>query len=413
MMLQINHLLNRLVTETEAKEQLAQSLSKLWWLLLIYFGIFTALASSSALLISAAAVGQPPLVGDYLLIKKYPDQQTIQPGENARFTIIVSNIDADVDLKDVTVQDLIAPDCSREIGDLPSNSDFPTYNCFLNNVQAPVVDWAIVKGVNPADGESDQARDSAIVDIIDAIIDIEATPSTLASPGGPVDFSVDILNTGSVTVVLQSLTSPQLGNLVDPGNALLSENECSQLLQSPVLIPVGNSANCNFRSEIVGKVGNHPILVSAMFEDETGNTITRSANETIEMTTPVRHNAYLPISFARIDEPNDTCADAVPLSADVIYYFFPEDSDDWYFFELDKKEEVLVELSNFLPRLGQIVIYKGADCRSLQILRNNGNDQDAKPVPLGIQPPGRYYILVVNAGKPSNQVPYQLVVHIQ
>lgn len=395
----------------ERVQRLAERWSRLLWLFFTTLGTVIALYLFGVLFIPAATSAEPLLVGDYLLIKKYPDQQTIQPGENAKFTIIVSNIDPDADLTDVVVQDLTAPDCSREIGDLPANSNFPTYNCFLPDVQEPVKSWAVVKGVNLANGQSDQARDSAIVDIIDASISIEATPSSIASPGASVDFSLDILNTGSVTVVLQSLASPQMGDLVDPGNRLLSDNECSQVLHSLSSIPSGSGITCSFSSEITGEEGNYLIEVAATAEDEAGNTITRSASKTIAIKPPVRHSTYLPVSFAKVDESNDTCPDAFPLQVSILYRFFAEDKDDWYYFDLHQSEEIVVELSNFFPRLGQIVVYTGDDCGSLRILKNNGNDLEAKPVPLGIQPPGRYFILVVNAGKPNSQVPYELIVH--
>ncbi len=114
-----------------------------------------------------------------------------------------------------------------------------------------------------------------------------------------------------------------------------------------------------------------------------------------------------------LDEPNNTCANSFPLITNQAYYFLPDDIDDWYYFDLIQQGNVLVELTNFVPRFGQIIIYEGGLCNTLRVLKNNGNDRETKLVPLGEQPPGRYYILVINDGDPSSLERYQLQVKFQ
>ncbi len=354
-----------------------------------------------------------PEVGDYLLIKKYPDQQTIQRGEPAQFSIIVSNIDSSVNLTGIAVVDLLAPDCSRTIGNLPANSNFPTYLCTLDSVQEPLINWAAVQGTNPVNDQIDRARDSARVDIIDISVSLEAEPSSMPPPGGSIKFTVHISNTGSVTVALRSLTSPQFGDLTNPTNQLVSDNRCLPDPNLPLLLPNGDAVSCSFYSEIIGDTSQYPAEVIAWAMDKEQNSVVNSGTTTIDITAPVIHKTFIPLTLDMLNEPNDSCSNAYPLGINQPYHFMPDDLDDWYYFDLDKQGNVLVELTNFVPKLGQIVIYNGGRCNTLQVLKNNGNDLESKPVPLGLQPPGRYHVLVVNAGEPNVLEPYKLQIHFQ
>lgn len=387
---------------------------------LIIFSVVLLLAASTIIsVLSSTAVANSndiastPELGKYLLIKKYPDWQAVQRGKTANFTIIVSNIDAEVNLADVVVQDNLAPDCNRHIGNLPADSNFPTYICSLENIQEPLVSWTTVEGTNSVDGELDSARDSAVIDLIDISVAVDADPSKLPQPGGDIKFSVLITNTGSVTVTLNSLTSSQFGDITDPENGLVSDNNCVPNPYFPILPPQGNSVTCSFRAEVLGDAATYPVEITAHAADQAENGVDKSGMTTIDITTPISYAAYFPLAVDTLDEPNDNCSAAYPIHINQAYYFFPDDRDDWYYFDLSRQGHVLVELSNFVPLLGQIVIYKGGHCDTLQILKNNGNAQESKPVPLGIQPAGRYYILVINDGTANNREPYTLQVSFQ
>ncbi|MDJ0665410.1 MAG: SdrD B-like domain-containing protein [Acidimicrobiia bacterium] len=61
-------------------------------------------------------------------IQKTPDTQTVVEGDDATFTIIVTNT-GQTDLFNVTVSDPLAPACDNVIGDLPVGSAPVTYTC--------------------------------------------------------------------------------------------------------------------------------------------------------------------------------------------------------------------------------------------------------------------------------------------
>ena len=308
---------------------------------------------------------------------------------------------------------MITPDCSRRIGNLPANSNFPTYRCVLEDIQEPIVNWASVRGINPVNGEVDSARDSAVIDIVDISVDLGAEPLSVPSPGDTIEFTVEVVNTGSMTVTLHSLTSLQFGDLLDPDNKQVLTNSCVPDSSITEIFPDGEDFSCSFKAPVLGEPRLYPVEVTAHVFDRAENEVTKTGLTTIEITPTQYFASFLPITLDTRDEPNDKCAFAFPLEVNQAYHFFPDDEDDWYYFDLEEMGFVEVVLSDFTPRLGQIIIYDGGDCNSLGILKNNGNDQELKLVPLGIQPPGRYHLLVINAGKPNPLDPYNLQIHFQ
>lgn len=350
--------------------------------------------------------------GAYLRILISPDQQTLFRGDSASFTIIVLNSSSEVNLTNVVVKDLLAPDCNRTIGNLPADSNFPPYKCTMNNIQEPTINWITVEGTNPVDEQLDLANDSASIDIIDISVTLSADPSSIQWPGGKVEYSILARNTGSVPLILNSLSSPQFGDLTDPGNQIVEDNSCLPNPNLPLLPANGGESNCSFSVDLFGESGQIATEVSVGAQDSGGKTIFDTDTINVIINDPDVYTAYFPIVVDKRDEPNNDCFDAYPLSPNQAYHFLPNDSDDWYHFDLSQKDNVFVELTNFVPRLGQVIVYAGDNCNSLQILKNNGNDLETKIVPLGIQPPGRYFILVINDGEPNYQERYQLQVTI-
>ena len=368
-----------------------------------------ALMSSNVVARSDKNSGTP---GAYLQILISPDQQSLLPGNSAIFTINVSNTSDQINLTNVVVKDLFAPDCNRMIGNLPADFNFPPYTCTLNNVQEPTVNLISVEGTNPIDGEVDIATDTTSIDIVDISVTVDANPTNIQLPGGEIDFSVFISNTGSVAVILNSLTSPQFGNLTDPANLSVTDNTCIPDTNLP-LLPPNRGEFCSFKAELLGEAGPIPIEVTVSAKDNEENTISESDITFVNISVPVVHSVHFPLVIDMQDEPNNTCSSSFPLITNQAYYFLPNDIDDWYYFDLLQQGNVLVELTNFISRFGQIVIYEGGFCNSLRVLKNNGNDMETKLVPLGEQPPGRYHILVINDGDPSSLERYQLQVIFQ
>lgn len=109
------------------------------------------------------------------------------------------------------------------------------------------------------------------------------------------------------------------------------------------------------------------------------------------------------------EEPNDSCAEALGISLNRQESFLPDDKDDWFFFDLPAAGTVTVELREFAPRRGQLIVASGQGCSGLQLVGSNGENRPDKTVSLGLRPPGRFFIWVINDG-PMGSTPYRLLV---
>lgn len=104
----------------------------------------------------------------------------------------------------------------------------------------------------------------------------------------------------------------------------------------------------------------------------------------------------------RAEEPNDKCSEAFGLSLNTNQTFRPDDKDDWFYFDTAHESELTIELHDFLPGVGQIIVasekQSGQGCNGLTLVGNNGSSNSTKIVSLGRQPAGRYYIWIINDG---------------
>jgi hypothetical protein len=126
---------------------------------------------------------------------------------------------------------------------------------------------------------------------------------------------------------------------------------------------------------------------------------------------------YLPMvtwAYRRSEEPNDTCAESLGLMLNVDESFHADDVHDWFYFDLPAAADVTVELRDFTPADGQIVVAgeqeAGQGCAGLQLLGSDGSDQPNKTVDLDQQPAGRYYVWVINDGIAGSNITYRLFI---
>ena len=124
--------------------------------------------------------------------------------------------------------------------------------------------------------------------------------------------------------------------------------------------------------------------------------------------------AFFPLAqfagdMARPDEPNNTCAEAFPISPDRRHSFQADDRNDWYRFTLPAAGDVSVELENFRPLAGQLLAASGP-CGALQRLGQNGDYATTKTIELGRLNAGTYTVLVINDGRTDIPDPYDLFV---
>ena len=112
-----------------------------------------------------------------------------------------------------------------------------------------------------------------------------------------------------------------------------------------------------------------------------------------------------------VEEPNDSCQEAVSIAVNVGYEFGADDLHDWFSFTLAESAPVTVELTEFAPEAGQLAVAEGS-CSALDLLGHNGDFSSSKAVSVGTLEPGRYFILVINDGPKYLDEPYQLRVDV-
>ena len=245
---------------------------------------------------------------------------------------------------------------------------------------------------------------------VPASINLSATaePPFIHPPSQSVTFNVRVDNTSAAdTLTLTELRDELLGNLDGRGTCNV-----------PVDIPSGASYGCSFSAVVVGQTGqqkSRTISATAKDDDLSPGTLTDSTIVTVNVTDLPRQFAYMP-GVANVYV-GSSCGNAFPLNLlNRRYTFLPpaKSAQHVFRFELPRQGDVSVELTNFVPRAGQLVVWSGA-CGSLQLLGRNPNTALNKTVDLGSLPavngqsqPIQYIIQIINDG-PTNMIdPYGL-----
>ena len=112
-----------------------------------------------------------------------------------------------------------------------------------------------------------------------------------------------------------------------------------------------------------------------------------------------------------VEEPNNSCQEAVSIATNTSYEFMANDANDWFSFSLSRSAGTTVELTEFGPKDGQILVAEGS-CGDLKLVGHNGDFSATKIIKLGILKPGRYYIWLINDGATNIQKPYKLRVKV-
>lgn len=496
------------------------------FLLLFLALLFTSIHSARVAATSQSVPDDPEAAQALLVISKTAGKPVVRRGEKADYTIVVFNSSQNIALLNVTVSDPLVPDCSRTLGNLAPGED-RVINCSKLNVQQAFTNVATVEGQNANNGMTDSASDSASIEVIDLTLALTPQPSSLAEPGGTVAFSLSATNTGSVDVTLNSLNSPQYGDLFDADNSQLQNNTCARDAGNlPQIASNGGMFECSFEAEVVSQPGQYVVVTTAVAEDGSGNSVTKSAEgtltitnvkagmnvtlnaspdrliapggvvtltleientsavdtlseftmidsvrgnvdgqgdceaplalasgasytcsysyelagpagstrqhtltvtavddddppnpvsdtavDTIELVEPPTYVAWLPAVVADVEEPNDECRQAYGILVNQPYFPLPDDEEDWFYFELTQQKTVTIEIKNFVPLEGQGIVYQGASCSVLSSsIANEGSSSLNREIKLGSQPPGRYYVRMINDGAPNTRDRYELFV---
>jgi uncharacterized repeat protein (TIGR01451 family) len=166
----------------------------------------------------------PPVIPSTpaIAITKSPDEQTIQRGKPATWTITVRNI-GNVTLTNVTVNDTAAPRCARTSAALPSLASMApdasaTYTCTRTDVPASFTNVAVATGTPPT-GSNVSASDSARVTVRAPLrprpvthpsIGLEKSPtSQMVALGGTATFHLTVTNSGDVALTRVTVRDPR------------------------------------------------------------------------------------------------------------------------------------------------------------------------------------------------------------
>ena len=149
------------------------------------------------------------VINPAITIAKTPDSQQVVSGDDATFTITVTNT-GDVALTDVTVGDALAPDCDNTFATLAAGA-VESYSCTVTGVTADFTNTASVSGDDPL-GNAVTDSDTADVDVIGPAITISKTPdSQQVVSGDDATFTITVTNTGDV-----DLTDVTVGDALAP-----------------------------------------------------------------------------------------------------------------------------------------------------------------------------------------------------
>jgi hypothetical protein len=233
----------------------------------------------------------------------------------------------------------------------------------------------------------------AITDVPSSIaLTLGAKPPFINPPSRLVTFSVQVKNTSEVDVItVTEMEDEFLGSLNGRGTCVLPVEGISP----------GFSFQCTFTTVVTGEAGqqrSRTISVTAVDDDTPPSTLVADDVITVGVTDREAQELFMPNITDDTVEPNDSCSRPYPLRLNRQYFFLPPDvyprDQDYFSFELTQATDVRVELTNFVPRRGQIVIRKGEGC--LTVVDRNPNESLNKFIDLGQLEPGRYFIQIIN-----------------
>lgn len=365
-----------------------------------------------------------------------------EPGDLVTYTVsLTNNGNVPVTLKTLTTDkfgNLLSP--SNSLIDQATNSCLPkpglptlpayggSYQCsFSAHVAGQPSQFTTILTATGEDGSgvAVTALTNATVTITDVPASIALTlgaePPFINPPSRVVTFSIRVENTSSAdAITITELTDQFLGNLDGRGTC-----------DVPVAdIPPGFSYQCAFSATVSGTIGqqkSRTITVKAVDDDVPPGSLSESKDVVVGITDqPTQYN-FMP-NVADNTAARTSCGRPYPLTNNRQYYFRPpstynssvpvEDRDQHYFvFELTQAGRVTVELTNFVPRKGQLIIRPHVEggnpqCGS-QSLDRDPSESLNKVIDLGTRPAGRYYIQLINDGPSNVSDLYGLIVRVR
>lgn len=248
-----------------------------------------------------------------------------------------------------------------------------------------------------------------------------ADPAFINPPSRNVRFSISVENTSAAdAITITELNDEFLGNLNGRGTCAVPIADISP----------GFSYQCSFSALVSGSVGQQKsrlITVKAIDDDLVPKTLTESKTVTVGITDQPTRYTFMPnVSDNTMNR--TSCGRPYPLAINRQYFFLPPNTynnsvpvdqrDQHYFvFELTQTGQVTVELTNFVPQKGQLIVRPhvsgGTPPCGSPALGANPDSSLTKVINLGTRQTGRYYIQLINDGPSNVGQLYGLIVRVQ
>ena len=207
-----------------------------------------------------------------------------EPGGAVNFTVEVNNTSSADTITLDALNDSIYGNLNGQ-GDCSVPQTIPpggSYTCqFTQNISGNAGDThtnTVTADATDDDGNSLTSSDDATVTITNAsssiIVTKSANPTTVATPGDDVTFTVEVENTSSAdTVTITSLQDSVYGDLNGQGTCV-----------TPFSLTPGQTYTCSFTHFVGGDVGDsHTNVVTASGQDDDGNPVSDDDPATVDI----------------------------------------------------------------------------------------------------------------------------------
>jgi hypothetical protein len=327
-------------------------------------------------------------------------------GENFSVTVSIEN-SGDTLLNNVSVTNSTFSDCDRAAGSLPDllPGEVTAYTCNVTNASLEMENSASVQATTTEIEYLVEASQTVSAPVANPALGLTVTPEAISvTEGESISLALTLTNSGNVALTNVQISAAQA-------------SECNFLRN---LLPMGETAvfNCTYTPSHSGII---PFLATAI-EPVTGAEAAAETAVSIEIIPIIppsitTFSQYLPLVTNNLTihnslgEPNDVCDLAFPITTNQSGQFLAEDVNDWYQFSLNTTDNITVNLTNFVPIAGQITLWRG-NCGSLTFVGQNGDFAATKNISLMNQPPGNYYLWLINDGQANSKDTYTLTVLI-
>ena len=338
-------------------------------------------------------------------ISQLASPEAVLEGEPFSVEVTVEN-NGDIALNNLSITNTNFANCDRPIGSLPDlePGESSNYTCQVASAVSNLANTILVNATASALELLVEAENTILSPVANPLLELTVVPDEASvSEGEQITFSLTITNSGDSDLVTLRLTSVQATG-------------CNLSLGS---FAAGQTAvfNCSYAPPASGMV----TFVATALEPRTNTNISAETAVSIEIVpntppTVISYSVYLPmatnyfLNHSALGEPNDVCEQAFSITPNQTTKFLAEDIDDWYKFTLGTPGDMTVDLTNFVPIAGQITVWRGSSCQNLTLIGQNGDFSSEKRINLANQPPGTYFVWLINDGPMNNSSKYNLLV---